>query len=511
MSRSCRRRSSDLIVQRVDGNPVLRRRDGQDAHRRRRRRRRRRDLASRSGPPRAGACPTDVDRGAADPPRRASERRTHRASNVRRCSAARSGTPRVAALSGGDATAPPTVDVALTREFVLRRVPSTFVGCMELIFKHAAARDVVYDTVLLRDSLHGLHALRPPGSNRSPPSVCPSTRRRSPTTSNGPDCTKPPPSTCGGLARLPRRLDHHAAAAPRGAPGVRALAGQWRRSAAARRTSCWERRCGSWASWTAAATLLEDGIDHLPAGSACGGRALLRGQCRGGRSERPRCRGCAARRRPPEQCAPDDPQHARRDRGRHGVVAPRRESAGGVRRRRGSVRSSSRGATRGAAPTREAALGMAAATTDDLIATCTHAELELGLRHGERRPVRRGRGARPPRRRPPPPGRCRGDRALRRRARLRRACTGPARAARPGPALVNVKANISQLHLRLGDHTAAHDGSTAVLSISDDPAGSVVLTCRSRPTDGSPSATRSSGVQLLGRLRSHAPADGAHG
>ena len=52
------------------------------------------------------------------------------------------------------------LSVAVERELVLRREPSTFVGCAELTFKHGLLRDVVYDTVLLRHrrTLHALAA-----------------------------------------------------------------------------------------------------------------------------------------------------------------------------------------------------------------------------------------------------------------------------------------------------------------------------------------------------------------
>jgi class 3 adenylate cyclase/tetratricopeptide (TPR) repeat protein len=50
--------------------------------------------------------------------------------------------------------------VAEERELIVRHDPSTFAGCVELMFKHGLLRDVVYDTVLLRHrrTLHALAA-----------------------------------------------------------------------------------------------------------------------------------------------------------------------------------------------------------------------------------------------------------------------------------------------------------------------------------------------------------------
>jgi class 3 adenylate cyclase/tetratricopeptide (TPR) repeat protein len=58
----------------------------------------------------------------------------------------------VAALIG-DA---PALGLALDRELVFSRLPSSFTGCSEFIFKHALLRDVTYETVLLseRPALH---------------------------------------------------------------------------------------------------------------------------------------------------------------------------------------------------------------------------------------------------------------------------------------------------------------------------------------------------------------------
>ena len=51
---------------------------------------------------------------------------------------------------------PPPLTTPLGRELIFRRLPSTFAGCEEFLFRHALVRDVAYETVLLseRRTLH---------------------------------------------------------------------------------------------------------------------------------------------------------------------------------------------------------------------------------------------------------------------------------------------------------------------------------------------------------------------
>ena len=151
----------------------------------------------------------------------------------------------------------------------------------------------------------------------------------------------------------------------------------------------------------------------------------------------------------------------------------------------------------------EAALGVAAAEAGDLSAACDHCRAREDLHDRERQPLRRRRSAGPPRRDKPPTRRQRRDRLLRRRPGLLPASTEAVRAAR-SPGARQPRANLCQLHLRLGDNDAARDGLRGLFSASSRDGSSldfVVLHFQIEADRRITFGERPSGLQLLGRLR----------